>query len=219
MTPNTIAYASLMEEKRHNIASEKQNLTKLSNDFSLGRESNRIAAHNAYTNRQNAYSNRQNALANLMNVQSNAQKWVAELAQTKVRDQQNYITNQERNRLQKYATDVTKYLGEIDAEIKRERSDWEEEVAYKNAESNKRNAESNAHNAGTNARRQQKDAEELDFRRKFDEITRQMDWLFNVRDSKRNKKKDTWGNVNNSVKSIGSLISGIGGIFGKGKGK
>lgn len=212
MTPNTIAYASLVEEKRHNVASEKQNLTKLSNDFNLGRESNRIAARNAETNWQNA-------LTNLFNVQSNAQKWVAELAQTKVRDQQNYITNQERNRLQQYATDVTKYLGEIEAGLKWERSNWEEKVARKNAESNQRNAESNALNAGTNARRQQKDADELDFRQKFDEITRQMDWLFNVRDSKRNKKKDTWNNVNNSVKAIGSLVSGIGGIFGKGKGK
>lgn len=212
MTPNTIAYARLLEDKRHNVASEKQNLTKLSNDYNLGRESNRIAAQNAYTNRQNA-------LTNLMNVQSNAQKWVAELAQTKVRDQQNYITNQERNRLQQYATDVTKYLGELEAEIKRERSDWEEDVAEKNAESNKRNAESNALNAGTNARRQQRDAKELDFRQKFDEITRQMNWLFNVRDYKRNKKNATWGNVNNSVKSIGSLISGIGNVFGKGKGK
>lgn len=212
MTPNTIAYASLLEEKRHNVASEKQNLTKLSNDFSLGRESNRIAARNANTNWQNA-------LTNLFNAQSNAQKWVAELAQTKTRDQQNYITNQERNRLQAYATDVTKYLGELEAEIKRERSDWEEGVAKRNAEANYWNAQSNAHNAGTNARRQQRDAKELDFRQKFDEITRNMEWLFNVRDSKRNKKKDTWNNVNNSVKAIGSLVSGIGGIFGKGKGK
>lgn len=212
MTPNTIAYASLVEEKRHNIASEKQNLTKLSNDYDLGRESNRIAARNANTNWQNA-------LTNLFNAQSNAQKWVAELAQTKVRDQQNYFTNQERNRLQQYATDVTKYLGELDAEIKRERSDWEEEVAEKNAESNQWNAQSNALNAGTNRRKQQRDSKELDFRQKFDEITRQMNWLFNVRDYKREKKNATWGNINNSVKAIGNLVSGIGGIFGKGKSK
>lgn len=212
MTPNTIAYASLIEEKRHNVASEKQNLTKLSNDYNLGRESNRIAAHNAYTNRQNA-------LTNLMNVQSNAQKWVAELAQTKVRDQQNYITNQERNRLQKYATDVTKYLGELEAEIKGERSKWEERVAERNVDINDRNAVTNAQNAGTNARRQKSDAKELLFRQHFDKITRQMDWLFNVRDYKRNKKNATWGNINNSVKSVGSLISGIGGFLGKGKGK
>lgn len=212
MTPNTIAYASLMEGKRHNIASEKQNLTKLSNDYNLGRESNRIAAHNAYTNRQNA-------LTNLMNAQSNAQKWVAELAQTKVRDQQNYITNQERNRLQKYATDVTKYLGELEAEIKGERSKWEERVAERNVDINDRNAVTNAQNAGTNARRQKSDAKELLFRQHFDKITRQMDWLFNVRDYKRNKKNATWGNINNSVKSIGNLISGLGSFLGKGKGK
>lgn len=212
MTPNTIAYARLIEDKRHNVASEKQNLTKLSNDYNLGRQSNKIAAQNAETNRRNA-------LTNLFTAQSNAQKWVAELAQTKIRDQQTYFTNQERNKLQQYATDVTKYLGELEAEIKRERNDWEEEVAEKNAESNQWNAQSNAHNAGTNARRQQQDAKELDFRKKFDEVTRQMNWLFNVRDYKRNKKNATWNNVNNSVKSIGGLIGGIGNIFGKGKGK
>lgn len=210
MTPNTIAYASLLENKRHNIASEKQNLQKLKNDFNLGKASNAVAAQNARTNAQNA-------LTNLYNVQSNAQKWVAELAQTKVRDKQNYFTNLERNQLQKYATDVTKYLGEIESEIKRERNAWEKDVAQQNADANTRNAISNSRNSWTNRYKQQNDAEEREFRQQFDAIMAQMEIINNAKNRKITKKNNNWSNVNNSIKSIGGLISGIGGIFGKGK--
>lgn len=225
MTPNTIAYANLVEDKRHNIVSEKQNEENIKYNFSLGKESNAIAARNARSNERNAATNARNALTNLFNAQSNAQKWISELEQTKVRDQQTYLTNAERNRIQAYAANVTKYLGELDYEVKKERSHWEEKVAKRNADANEQNAETNRRNASTNAfnalttrDRQKREARELDWRQRFDAVMAEISALQWGQTYDQNKKNATWGNVNNSIKSIGSLISGIGGIFGKGKG-